>query len=43
MKTYMTRQKYAQRDRDAGNSHIETHTERYNRKRYSQRESHQDP
>lgn len=43
MKTYMARQKYARRDRDTGNSHTEAHTERYNRKRYRQRESHQDP
>lgn len=36
MNTYMTRQKYAWRDRDTGNSH-EDYTERYNRKRYRQR------
>jgi len=43
MKTYMTRQKFTWRDGDTGNSHIEEHRARYNRKRYRQRESHQDP
>lgn len=28
------------RDSNAGNSHIEAHVERYNRKRYRQGESH---